>query len=85
MSELINSLKYDSFDKTQSRHLNGEEDLNIWASLRQQADVQLSELAAELLENKFQEAKMKFGTIPQEYINNLYSGTPSLQEIISLE
>jgi HKD family nuclease len=85
MSELINSLKYDSFDKTQSRHLNGEEDLNVWASLRQQADVQLSELAAEWLENKFQEAKMKFGTIPQEYINNLYSGTPSLQEIISLE
>jgi HKD family nuclease len=85
MSELIDTLQYDSFDKTQRKYLNGDEDINVWASLRQQADVQLSEIAAEWLENKFQEARIEFGAIPQDYINNLYSGTPSLHEILNNE
>lgn len=85
MSELIDNLKYDSFNRTQKRYLEGEEDINVWASLRQQADVQISEIASEWLENKFQEARVKFGTIPQTYINNLYSGSPTLQEILNNE
>lgn len=83
MSELIDYLKYDSFDKTQRKYLAGEEDINVWASLRQQADVQLSEIAAEWLENKFQEARIEFGAIPQDYINKLYPGNPTLQEILN--
>jgi HKD family nuclease len=81
MSELIDTLQYDSFDKTQRKYLNGDEDINVWASLRQQADVQISEIAAEWLENKFQEARAKFGAISQTFIDNLYPGSPTLQEI----
>ena len=85
MSELIDSLQYDSFDKTHMKHLNGVEEINVWASLRQQADVQLSLISAEWLENKFQEARNNFGAIPQTYLDNLYQGNPTLQEVLSNE
>jgi len=85
MSELIDTLQYDSFDKTQQRHLDGEENINVWASLRQQADVQLSEISAEWLENRYQEAKSQFGEIPEDFIENLYEGNPTLNEILNNE
>ncbi|MGE4288938.1 MAG: hypothetical protein AB7E36_09630 [Salinivirgaceae bacterium] len=50
-----------------------------------QAYVQLSEIAAEWLENKFQEAKVGFGAIPKTYLDNLYPGSPTLQEILKNE
>lgn len=85
MSELINNLQYDSFDKTQQKHLDGEENINVWASLRQQADVQLSNISADWLENRFQEAKTQYGEILADFIENLYEGKPSLNEILNNE
>lgn len=75
MSELIDEVQYDSFDKTRKRFLEGEENINAWNSLRQQADVQLSEIGAEWVEQKFQEAKSRHGSVPEEFITNLYPGS----------
>lgn len=82
LSELINILKYDSFSTTQEYHNDGIENINVWDSLRQQADIVISEIAAEWLENKFQEAKAKHGAVPTNYLNGLYQGTPTLTDIL---
>jgi len=82
MSKLIHDLQYDSFDKTRQRYLDGGININAWDSLRQQADVQLSEIAAEWMETKFQEAKANFGSVPVEYLSNLYAGNPTLDSIL---
>lgn len=81
MSELIDALKYESFYNTQRKHLLGENNINVRDSLKQQADVKLSEISAEWLENKFQEAKYEFGEISKNFINSLYAGSPTLKEI----
>jgi hypothetical protein len=83
MSELIDEVQYDSFDKTQQKYLQGEDDINVWASLRQQADVQLSEIGAEWLESKFQLAKEKLGSVPLDYLSKLYPGNPTINQIMS--
>ncbi|NPD86030.1 NgoFVII family restriction endonuclease [Lentimicrobium sp. L6] len=82
MSELIDTLEYDSFDKPQKRFLEGKPIKSAWGSLRQQADVELTEIAAEWLENKFQETKNKYGEVTAQYLSGLYQGNPTIKEVI---
>lgn len=82
MSELIDTLEYDSFDKPQKGFLEGKPIKSAWGSLRQQADVQLTEIAAEWLENKFQETKNKYGEVTAQYLSGLYQGNPTIKEVI---
>jgi hypothetical protein len=83
LSELINSLQYDSFPTTQKNHIGGAKKINPWDSLRQQADIQLTEIAAEWLENKFQESLKINGRISNDFLDNIYPGTPTLLEILN--
>ena len=83
LNDLINELKYDSFDKTQQRHLEGEENINALRSLSQQADVQLSEIGAEWLENKFIESKTKNGQVSSNFIASLYQGVPTINDVLN--
>ncbi|KEQ28285.1 hypothetical protein N180_01230 [Pedobacter antarcticus 4BY] len=73
MSDLIESLSYESFHRTKMRHEQGETKINVRDSLRQQADVQLSDLGAQWLENKFAIATDNCGEIPDEFIKSLYT------------
>ena len=82
MNNLINELKYDCFQSTYKKHLEGEDEINPRLSLRRQADIELSTLGAEWLEGKFQEIKSKKGSVPEDFLSNLYEGTPSLKEIL---
>jgi len=82
LSELINSLHYDSFPTTKKMYHDGKENINPWDSLRQQADIQLTDIAAEWLENRFQEALKLNGSISNTFLSNLYQGTPTLNEIL---
>ncbi len=75
MSELIEALDYDSFRSTQKRHLDGEVNINPRKSLSQQADIELSEVAAQWLEDKFNEAIETHGEIPNEFMSKLYWGS----------
>ncbi|HET8885613.1 MAG TPA: phospholipase D family protein [Salinimicrobium sp.] len=74
MSELIHELDYESFDKTLKRYNLGVAGINPWNSLRQQADVQLSELGAQWLEERFQTSIKLFGKVPRTYIDQFYQG-----------
>jgi HKD family nuclease len=81
-SEFFNELKYDCFPTTQAYHARGIENINPWDSLRQQADIKLSEIGAEWVEAKFQEAKQRCGAVPEEFLLNLYPGTPTIDEVM---
>lgn len=85
LKDLINNLSFDSFSNTQKRFNNGEQNFNVKDSLRRQADIQLSDVSAEWLENEFQEAILKHSKVPQHQIDNLYQGIPSLKEILKLD
>jgi hypothetical protein len=85
LGELMNVLGYDSFPTTQDKYRKGYESINPKDSLRQQADIRLTDIAAEWLENKFQEAKESYGTVSNEFLGSLYQGTPSLNEILNNE
>lgn len=74
MSELINDLDYESFDKTYIRHLRGESNIRPWKSLQQKADIQLSKAGALWLENRFQTTLNQFGKIPESFIQQFYNG-----------
>jgi len=75
LSELIENLDFESFTGTSFRNRIGEIDINPWHSLRQQADVELTNLAGEWLENKFEEAVGSVGRVPENFINSLYQGS----------
>lgn len=72
ISDLIGDLDVEAFSWTNRRTLEGETDINPWNSLRRQADVELTEIAAEWLERKFCIALSDKGTIPSLFINDLY-------------
>ncbi|TKC01402.1 phospholipase D family protein [Pedobacter cryotolerans] len=72
MSNLIDDLKYEAFFRTNMRYIVGGKKTNPWDSLRQQADVQLSELGAQWLDNKFLETINTKGSIKKEFIDGLY-------------
>lgn len=72
MSTLINELKYEAFFRTNMRYLDGGKKTNPWDSLRQQADVQLSELGAQWLDNKFSMSIGNFGRISNTFLEKLY-------------
>lgn len=74
MSELIDTLDYASFHSTLNRYNKGERNIKPWNSLRQQADIKLSNLGAQWLEEKFQKAINKNGRITQEFIEQFYQG-----------
>lgn len=83
LSELINTLHYDSFPSTQKMHFDGKDNINPWDSLRQQADIALTDIGAEWLENKFQEAISDKGAVNDLFLDNLYQGKPTLNEILN--
>ncbi len=74
MSELIEELDYDSFLRTSQKHSNGIENINPWNSLRQQADIWLSEAGAVWMEQKFAEAISINGKVSDSFINQFYNG-----------
>jgi len=82
LHELINNLDIDSFASIQIRHNNGEKNIRIKNSLRQKADVRLSEISAEWLEKSFQEALNTYNHVPQPFIDGIYQGTPTLKTIL---
>ena len=81
MSELMKDMQFQSFPTTLERYKKGEIQINPKGSLKQKADIQLTDISAEWLETKFQEAINKYGKVDQDYLDNLYQGTPSLDEI----
>lgn len=74
MNEMIQELDYESFRSTNDRFNWGERDINPWNSLRQQADIEITELAAFWLEERLQNAVSEFGEIPETFINQFYRG-----------
>lgn len=72
MSELIDDLKYEAFFRTNVRYIIGGRKTNPWDSLRQQADVQLSELGAQWLDNKFKQTGDELGYVPTTFLDKLY-------------
>lgn len=74
MNEMIHDLDYASFRSTNDRYNWGERGINPWNSLRQQADIEITELAAQWLEEQLQSAFKNFGKIPESYINQFYKG-----------
>ncbi|UCS93942.1 phospholipase D family protein [Echinicola marina] len=76
MSELISDLDYSSFKRTMERHQRGYENIKPWNSLRQQADIWLSDTGAMWLEKKFNRALAQNGQVPDSFINQFYRGIP---------
>ncbi|WP_263603457.1 phospholipase D-like domain-containing protein [Chryseobacterium sp. PET-29] len=76
MSQLISQLDYESFDKTLKKYNKGVRNINPWKSLRQQADVQLSEYGALWITKYFENAIKQYGAVDDEYINMFYQGRP---------
>lgn len=74
MNEMIGELDYESFRSTNNRFNWGERGINPWNSLRQQADIEITELAAQWLEEQLQKAFKDYGKIPESYINQFYRG-----------
>lgn len=74
MNDMIHELDYASFRPTKDRFDRGEREINPWTSLRQQADIEITELAAQWLEQQLQSAFSDFGKIPESYINQFYKG-----------
>lgn len=78
MGRMMNELGYESFRTTKERHESGEENINPRLALKQKPDVELSQEGAFWIEQKFQEAKNKYSTIPQAFIDSLYQGSPKV-------
>jgi hypothetical protein len=76
MRELIENLSQESFQSTLEKYNEGKRDMNIWKTLRQQADVQLSFVGATWLENQFDSKIRELGRVDQVFINSLHQGTP---------
>lgn len=74
MSQLIDDLKHDCFDNTQRTfNANNQDEINPWLSLVQQADVRLSELGAQWVEQELKRVINKVGTVPEGFISSLYT------------
>ncbi len=82
LSDLINELKFQSFPTTLVMHQNGQKNINPRLSLKQKADILLTTISAEWLDTKFQETINRNGSVSQDYLDSLYPGTPSLDEIL---
>lgn len=76
LKTLMFELGAESFKSSQNRLLRGQFDYKPQYSLRQQADIELSEEGAFWIETEFQKAKEKFSLLPQSFINSLYQGNP---------
>lgn len=74
MNEMLHELDYESFRSTKNRFNWGEREILPRNSLRQQADIEITELAAQWLEEQLQNAFSDFGKIPESYINQFYQG-----------
>jgi HKD family nuclease len=74
MSTLIDTFDTSSFASTERRKSNGDSDINPWNSLRQQADVTITPIAANWLDNELDKAIKATGKIPKSFIDNLYDG-----------
>lgn len=71
---MISELDYESFRSTKDRSEWGEKNINPWNSLRQQADIEITELAAQWLEERLQISMRSYGKIPTSFINQFYRG-----------
>jgi len=75
MSELIDQLQFESFASTLNSHNWGKENINPWRSLSQQPDIQITEIAAEWLDQKFNDAISINGKVDKSFLKNLYQGS----------
>lgn len=74
MSGLIKDLEYDCFYNTYEYHRDYPDAfINPWQSLSRQADVHLSELGAQWMEMKFDEAIKSEGRLSRTFLKKLYS------------
>lgn len=74
MKTLVHTLDYESFYHTLIRHENGEPDINPFHSLRQQADVELSAVGADWLEQAFDNCLEQYGAVKPAFIRSLHPG-----------
>lgn len=78
LKNLMYELKAECFEPSKRKFLKGEVNYEPQFSLRQQADIQLSDEGAFWLENQFDEAKKIYSIIPQSQISALYQGNPTV-------
>lgn len=69
--DLIESLKWASFQTTETQFLNGKRGINPYKSLRQQPYVKLSDTAFNWLESRFYRTLDSIGQIEQSFIDSL--------------
>jgi HKD family nuclease len=78
LKTLMYEIGAECFEKSKARYLSGQLRYEPQYSLRQQADVELSEEGAFWMETEFQKAKDNYSLLPQEFIDGLYQGTPKI-------
>jgi len=71
LSSLIKTFNEFSFASTERRALAGERNINPRASLRQKADVRLTESAKNWLNSELEDAFAKHGTVPKARLDKL--------------
>lgn len=76
MNNLIEELGSSSFESTRRRYNGGERNIEPKKSLKQKADVQLSDLSALWLEERFLICINENGSVPESVIASLYQGRP---------
>ena len=74
LNNLIDELGPNSFMSTYKNKKSGVGNTNPKKSIMQKADIALSPIGAEWLEEKFNTALQEYGVISDEYINTLYQG-----------
>lgn len=76
LSQLMQELGTDSFASTMERHNRGEQNIRPQGALSQQADVRLSVIGARWMAEAFDAALLRYGAVPQVFIDSLHQGTP---------
>lgn len=75
MSKLIEDLSYESFKVSFDKYLKGENNINPKDALKRKADVELTEVSAQWIEDKFDFSVKEHGQIPVAFIKTLYQGS----------
>jgi HKD family nuclease len=78
LKTLMFELGAECFEKSKERYLSGDLGYEPQYSLRQQADVELSEEGAFWMETEFEKIKTQYSLLPQSFIEGLYQGTPQV-------
>lgn len=74
MNDLISDLDYECFESTLNNYDSGKGNFSPKQALMQKADVRLSESGALWIEERFEKAILKKGSIPEDFINQFYRG-----------